>query len=72
MEKSSKACRALIFGMQHHLVDLYQFCSNYAPGAKIGPTPGVTRVMARFQQIPVDVSFNKTQVSDLGPQGLEP
>ena len=28
--------RALIFGMEHHLVDLYQVCSNYAPGAKSG------------------------------------
>ena len=28
--------RALIFGMQHHLVDLYQFCSIYVPGAKMG------------------------------------
>ena len=27
--------RAMIFGMQHHLVD-------YAPGAKNGPTQGVT------------------------------
>ena len=26
--------RALIFGMKHHLVDLYQVCSNYAPVAK--------------------------------------
>ena len=24
--------RALIFGMKHHLVDLYQVCSNYIPG----------------------------------------
>ena len=24
--------RALIFGMKHNLVDLYQVCSNYAPG----------------------------------------
>ena len=29
--------RALIFGFTHHLVDCYQVCSNYAPGA-----PGVT------------------------------
>ena len=29
--------RALIFGMQHQLADLYQFYSNYAPGAKSGP-----------------------------------
>ena len=34
--------RALIFGMQHHLVDLYQTCSNFTPGAKNGPAPGVT------------------------------
>ena len=26
----------------YHLVDLYQVCSNYAPGAKNGPAPGVT------------------------------
>ena len=26
--------RALIFGMVHYLVDLYQVCSNYGPGAK--------------------------------------
>ena len=32
--------RVLIFGMYHHLVDLYQVCSNYAPGAKKGPTGG--------------------------------
>ena len=33
---------ALIFGMKHHLVDLYQVCSNYGPGAKNGSAPGVT------------------------------
>ena len=32
--------RALIFGMKHHLVDLYQVCSNYAPWAKKRPSPG--------------------------------
>ena len=32
--------RALIFGMKHHLVDLYHVCSNYAPGAKNGTSPG--------------------------------
>ena len=32
--------RALIFGMKHHLVKLYQVCSNYMPGAKNGPPPG--------------------------------
>ena len=34
--------RALIFGMKHHLVNLYQVCSNYIPWAKNGPAPGVT------------------------------
>ena len=34
--------RALIFGMYHHLVDLYQVCSNNSHGAKNGPAPGVT------------------------------
>ena len=34
--------RALVFGMMCHLVDLYQVCSNYAPGAKNGSVPGVT------------------------------
>ena len=32
---------AFIFGMRHHLVDLYPVCSNYAPEAKIGPVRGV-------------------------------
>ena len=30
----------LIFGMKHHLVNLYQVCSNYIPGAKNGPPSG--------------------------------
>ena len=32
--------RALIFGMQHKLMDVYQVCSNYASGAKNGPAQG--------------------------------
>ena len=32
--------RALIVGIMHHLVNLYQVCSNYIPGAKNDPTPG--------------------------------
>ena len=34
--------KLLIFGMKHHLMDLYQVCSNYDPVAKNGPAPGVT------------------------------
>ena len=33
--------RALIFGMEHRLVNLYQVCSNYIPGAKNGPPRGL-------------------------------
>ena len=29
--------RLLIFVMWHHLMDLYQVCSNNAPGVKNGP-----------------------------------
>ena len=36
---------ALIFGLKHHLIDLYQVCTNYAPGAKNGPASGVIRDM---------------------------
>ena len=42
--------RALIFDMLHHLVDLYQVCSNYAPGIKNDPAPGVTRDMVSFNK----------------------
>ena len=31
-----------VASIKHHLVDLYQVCSNYSPGAKNGPTSGVT------------------------------
>ena len=34
--------RAWIFGMYHQLVNLYQVCSNYIPGDKKSPDPGVT------------------------------
>ena len=34
--------RALIFIMKHHLVNLFQVCSNDIPGAKNGPSRGVT------------------------------
>ena len=33
--------RALIFGLLHHLVDLFYACSNYAACANNGPAPGV-------------------------------
>ena len=39
MKKSSPETtrpRGLIFGMLLYLVDLYQICSNYAPGVKTG------------------------------------
>ena len=43
-KSSSETTRpgVLIFGMYYHLVDLYQVCSNYAPGVKDNPAPGFT------------------------------
>ena len=29
-----------MFGMKHHLLDLYLVCTNYAPGAKMGLPQG--------------------------------
>ena len=34
--------RALKIGIKHHLVNLYQVCSNYIPGTKNGLPMGVT------------------------------
>ena len=39
--------RALSFGMQYHLVNLYQVCLNYSPGNKNGPASG-SQVLHRF------------------------
>ena len=50
--------RALIFGMQHHLVDLYKVCSNYAPGTKNGPAPGAPGTWSAFNKY-LDVSFKQ-------------
>ena len=38
----TKGHRVLIFGMYHHLVDLYQVWSKYTPGAKNGSALGLT------------------------------
>ena len=49
--------RALIFGMKHHLVDLYQVNLNCAPGAKNDSALGITcftynpRARNRFNQV---------------------
>ena len=58
--------RALIFGMKHHLVDLYPVCSNFAPGAKIGPTPGVTPAFNRYLYVSVKQNLGE-QFWALGP-----
>ena len=58
--------RALIFSMQHHLVDLYQVCLNYGLAAKKCPRPGVTCFT---------YSYNKRNVKKsccLISQGLQP
>ena len=52
-EKTKKNCSettrpgALIFGMQHHIVDLYQICSTSAPHAGIMALPWGSHVSHR-------------------------
>ena len=45
MKKSSclkpQGLKHLILGILHHLVDHYQVCSNYTPGAKNGSARGL-------------------------------
>ena len=43
--------RALIFGMQHYLMVLYQSCSNYFPGVKIGPALGRLSLHSYIEKI---------------------
>ena len=58
--------RALIFGMKHHLVDLYQDCSIYAPGIKNETAPG-------GQMFCIDLyKENMKKSYCLKPQGLDP
>ena len=40
-------------------MNLYQVCSNFATGAKIGPTPGVTRDMASLLTELIEQTFNR-------------
>ena len=58
--------RTLIFDMKHHLVDLYQVCSNYSTWAKNCPAREVT--CSTFAYIRKKVKKS----SCLKPQGLEP
>ena len=58
--------RALIFGMKHYLVNLYRVGSNYIPGAKNDPAPGVTYFTLAY------IGKNIKKSSCLKPYGLEP
>ena len=42
--------KAFIFGMQHHLVALYQNTSNYGPGVEISPMLWVTWISHSFKE----------------------
>ena len=54
---------SLIFGMQHHLVDLFQVCSNNALGTKNG-LPQVSPGTCQLSTDSYMLALNKTQVSD--------
>ena len=53
--------KALIFGMWHHLVDLYQVCINYIPGAKIGPTRGHLLKISLYREKHEKISSKTTR-----------
>ena len=55
----------LIFGIYHHLVNLYQVCSNYIAWAKNGHAPGHMFYIGLYRG-------NVKKSSCLKPQGLEP
>ena len=55
------------FGMQHRLVDLYQFYSYDTPGVKTGPDPGVTNWNNSNKEGRIHCVGKVTQVSDPGP-----
>ena len=57
--------KALIFGMQHHRIDLYQVCLNKAPWAKNGPVP-------RFTFLHRLILDKHEKSSRLKPQCLKP
>ena len=57
--------KVLIFGIQHHLVNFYQVCLNYAPGTKNGPAPGVSCFTLAY------IVKNMKNISSLKPYGLD-
>ena len=57
--------RALVIGKYHHLLDLYQVCSNYTAGAKNDP------VGKCFTYAYKGKMWEK-ETSRLKPQGLKP
>ena len=44
-----------VFGMKYLLVNLYQVCSNYIPGAQNGPAPGLELDFKVFSLLIFDV-----------------
>ena len=55
--------RSLIFGTQLCLVDLYQDCSNYSPGVKIGPSPRATLYIDTYREKPLKILLFETRSS---------
>ena len=51
--------RGSVFGMHHHLVDLYQVCSNYVPEVKHGTALGsnVLHSLILSEPLGLDISY---------------
>ena len=52
--------RALIYGMQHCLVDLYQVCSNGGPGIQNCPAAGGVWALGFKNEIYLKIFFSRS------------
>ena len=52
--------RALIFGMYHHLVDLYQSCSSYPLGPIMAPNQGHMFYIGLYRKIHENTFLSET------------
>ena len=53
----------MIFGMYHYLVDIYQVCSKFAPGAKSGLGPRCHQGHGQLSTDTYMLALNRTRGS---------
>ena len=52
--------RAFIFGMKHHLVKIYQVCSDYIPGTTTGPPKGHMFYIGLYREKHEEIFLSET------------